>query len=240
MLISTIYRIYSTIYRFVNNNIQLGEGEMAKTSNMEGLDLNTLKGRLAYAVKTKGPKYISEITGISTSMLGSISAQKTKTSLDNAALIAHATGFELKWIALGEGPQMSDADLWEYTSSFNEVMPLDENQKLELSFNPDFLEQELKTKPANCRVWKIDYKINLDQLEQDFIVLIDTSNKQGSGRFVVNVNDVISVVDIRINIDGSATIKTDSINSDTDQTITDEQYKKLNIQGRVIWHGGRS
>lgn len=210
---------------------------MAKKSNMEGLDLGTLSGRLAYAVKSKGPKFISENTSISISMLGSISAQRSKTTLDNAAEIANATGFELKWIALGEGPQMNDADLWDYTSSFNKVLPLDENQKLELSFNPEFLANDLKVNVDDCRTWKIDYKINLLPFESDSSVLINTTKKQGSGRFIIEANDTRMIAEIHVNINGSATIKTDSSKPDTDQTVTADQYKNLNIQGRIIWHG---
>ncbi len=210
---------------------------MAKKSNMEGLDLDTLSGRLAYAIKIKGPKFISENTNISIAQANRLSAQKTGTTLESAAEIAIATGFELKWIALGKGPMMTDNELWEHTSTFKEIVALDESQKINLSFEPEFLEKDLGVKVEECRIWQVDYKANLKGLERGHTVLLDTRNQKKSGLLLVETNNQKRIVDALINMDSSVTITMDN---EVIQTLTAEQFKDLVIIGEVIWQGGQS
>jgi len=210
---------------------------MAKKSNMDGLDLDTLSGRLAYAIKIKGPKFISENTSMSIAQANRLSAQKTGTTLESAAEIAIATGFELKWIALGKGPMMTLTEFVFHTDPFTEIAALDDSQKINMAFDPEFLQNGLDVKPEDCRIWDIDYKANLKGLERGHTVLIDTRNQKKSGLLLVETNNQKRIVDALINMDCSVTITMDN---EVIQTLTAEQFTDLVILGEVIWHGGQS
>ncbi len=212
---------------------------MAKKSNMEGLDLDTLSGRLAYAIKTRGPTFVAKQSGISAAQISRLAGQQQKTTLENAALISIATGFELKWIAVGEGPQLVDDDLWEHTSSFSKISELDTNQKINISFAPEFLEEQ-KVDAKQCLAWKIESPFNIGGIKTGYVVVIDTLQNKGSGIFVLESNGQKLIGELHINLDGSAKFKTDINKPDTDQSLTKEQFNGLNIIGRVIWHGGNS
>ena len=204
---------------------------------MDGLDLETLKGRLAYAIKTKGPSYVAKHTSIGPAQVSRLSRQMASTTLENAAEIAIATGFELKWIALGQGPMMVNDELWEYTNTFKEITPLDESQKINMSFEPDFLEKELDVKVEECRIWKIDYKANLKGLERGYTVLLDTRNLSGGGLILVETNGTKRIIDALVNMDNTVSITMDN---EVTQNLTAEQFSELKIIGEVVWQGGQS
>ena len=212
---------------------------MARKINTDGLDLETLSGRLAFAIKTSGPTFVANNTSLSIAQVNRLSNEKASTTLENAAAIAQATGFELKWIALGDGPMKTDDDLWEHTNNFKKIVELDSTQKLDLSFGPDFLEQQ-KVSADQCRVWEIDCHIALADIKRGYMVLIDTHQNQGSGIYVLQSSNQNIIGEIHLNLDGSAKFKTDINKPDTDQSLTKEQLEGLNIIGRVIWHGGKS
>jgi hypothetical protein len=203
---------------------------------MEGLDLGTLKGRLAYAIKTRGPKFVSEKTGISISQMNSLSGQKVSTTLEKAAEISIATGFELKWIALGTGEMMANIDPEDEQVG---VRLLDEEQDLQVTFGPKFFDQQIAVTHENCFAWEVDYKISLEKLERGCLTLVNIEDKKGSGLFVMDINDRFQVVYIHANLDGSATIKTDDSKPDTYQTLSKDQLDDLEIIGRIFWHGGQ-
>lgn len=212
---------------------------MSRKSSIDDLNLESVSGRLAYAIKTKGPSFVEKQTSLSRAQVSRLSNEQTSTTLENAADIAQATGFELKWIALGEGPMMVSEELWEHTNTFQKVSELDSNQKLDLSFGPDFLEKQ-NVSAEQCRVWEIDSHVSLTEIKRGYMVLIDTKQVKGSGVFVLENNNEKLIGELLINLDGSAKFITNSEKADTDQTLTKEQLDNLNIIGRVIWHGGHS
>jgi hypothetical protein len=212
---------------------------MAKPSNFEDLDLETIRGRLSYAIKMTGATAVSNNTSISRAQVNRLSSGQGSTTLENAAEIAMATGFELKWIALGQGPMKIDDELWEHTNSFSKITQLDDNQNADFSFDPEFLAQQ-KVTADQCRVWEVDCHVELPNLKRGHTVLIDTEQKKGSGTFVLKSNDQTLVGDIHMNLDGSAKFKTDMNNSDTDQQLSTTQLEGLTIIGRVIWQAGQS
>ena len=212
---------------------------MPDKKNTDDFDLETIAGRLAYAVKSKGPSYLEKHTALGLAQLSRLGRQLGKTTLENAAEIAIATGFELKWIALGEGPMMVNDELWEHTNTFTKIPQLDESQNADFSFDPEFLEQK-KVTADQCLVWEVDCHVELANLKRGHTVLIDTQQTKGSGTFVLKSSDQTLIGDIHMNLDGSAKFKTDMNNADTDQQLTKEQLEGLTIIGRVIWQAGQS
>ena len=210
---------------------------MARKINTDGLDLETLSGRLAFAIKTSGPTFVANNTSLSIAQVNRLSNEKASTTLENAAAIAQATGFELKWIALGDGPMKIDDDLWEHTNSFKKIEPLDEAQKINMSFEPDFLSKSLGVEVEDCRIWEIDYKANLKGLERGYTVLVDIRKSERSGLILVETNGQKRIVETLSNMDGSVSITMDN---DILQNLTAEQFNDLNILGSVIWQGGQS
>lgn len=211
---------------------------MAK-KGISDLDLSTLKGRLAFAIKTHGPTFVANNTSLSLAQVARLAAETGGTTLEAAAEIAIATGFELKWIALGEGPQKIDDELWEETNKHIEINKLDTSQEIKLRFAPDLITDELTTTPENCLTWAVDYKIKLDKLERNSLVLIDQTEKTGNGLFVVELGGKYQVASIHLNMDNSANIKTDDTKPETNQTLTAEQMAGVNIIGRIIYHAGQ-
>lgn len=209
---------------------------MAKKPNLDEIDLSTIAGRLAYAVKSTGATKVSNTATLSIAQVNRIAAQQAKTSLENAAEIAIATGFELKWIALGEGPMRMDEDLWEHTSQFTKVSQLDESQDIPFSFNPEMFEQK-GTKAEDCLTWVITSPLKLKYTETGHTVLIDTSKKFETGTVVINANGKTLAGDLVMNLDGSAKFITDIENPSTNQELTKEQLQSLDIVGQVIWFG---
>lgn len=206
-------------------------------TNKDETDLKTLSGRLAYAIRSIGPSHVAKNTSLSLAQVSRLSRQMTSTTLENAADISQATGFLLHWIALGEGPMKVDAEVWEQTNAFKKVGALDDSQKINMSFDSEFLEKDLNVAIENCRIWEVDYKISLNELERGFTLLLNTANSNTAGRFVIEMKGAYKVADIQTFIDGSYSIELDK---DVKQTITQDQYEKLNIIGEVIWHGGQS
>jgi hypothetical protein len=205
---------------------------------IKDLDLTTLKGRLAFAIKTTGPNLVIEKTSLSPSQVNRLSTETGGTTLEAAAEIAIATGFELKWIALGTGPQKIDDELWQETDQHLKITPLDPTQKITLKFSPELITNELNTTHENCLVWKIDYKINLDKLEKNSVVLIDKTETTGSGLFVVELGGKYQVAFIHLNMDKSANIKTDDSKPETNQTLTADNMAGVNIMGKIVFHAG--
>ncbi len=212
---------------------------MSDVDNKEGLDLETLSGRLAYAVKSKGPSYIAKNTTLGLAQVSRLGRQLGGTTLEKAAEIAIATGFELKWIALGTGPMMVNDELWEHTNTFEKVPQLDESQSADFSFDPEFLTQQ-KVTAQQCYIWQVDCHAELTNLRRGYTVLIDTQLTQGSGVFVLESNTQRLIGEMHINLDGSAKFRTDISKPNTDQDLTKEQLKELNIIGKVIWYGAQS
>jgi len=209
------------------------------TKGQEGLNLETLKGRLAFAIKSKGPTYVAKHTSIGLGQVSRLSREMASTTLENAAEIAIATGFELKWIALGQGPMKTDDELWEHTNTFKKVPQLDKSQNADFSFDPEFLTQK-KVTAEQCRIWEVDSNVELTNLKRGYTVLIDTLQNQGSGVFVLESNNQRLIGELHINLDGSAKFQTDMNKPNTDQLLTKEQLEGLDIIGRVIWYGAQS
>ena len=212
---------------------------MARPGNIDDLDLSTVKGRLAYAIKSKGPSFVAERTSLASAQVSRLSRQLASTTLENAAEIAIVTGFELKWIALGEGPMKVDDELWEHTNTFKKVPQLDVNQNADFSFDPEFLTQQ-KVTAEQCRIWEVNCNVDLANLKRGYTVLIDTQQTQGSGIFVLESNSQRLIGEMHINLDGSAKFQTDISKPNTDQDLTKEQLSKLTTIGKVIWQGGQS
>ncbi len=211
-----------------------------QNANSQDGSLETMAQRLGYAINTYGQTAIAKEIGISPTQAYRIANGKSKTTLETAMAICVLTDFNIDWVCFGRGPMMSNQELWEHTSGFTLIESLDQIQKSNLSFEPSFLNDTLKVTPAQIRVWQIDYKVALKTLERGFSLLVNIEDKKGGGLFVINVNGIKTVADIHQNIDGSATIKTNSDNPETDQLLTASQLENLNILGRVIWHGGQS
>lgn len=209
---------------------------MAKTANTDGLDLETITGRLAYAIKTAGPSFVSKNTTLSKSTIDRLSNGRGSTTLEASAEIAIATGFELKWIALGEGPQRFDRDLWVETNRFKKPNKLDENQVIDFSFSPDLFERKATT-PDQCFAWVVQSQVNLKQIKTGHTVLIDTSKPISTGTIIIKANGHYLLGDLQINLDGTARFKTDISAPDSDQNLTKDQLKNLDFIGHVIWFG---
>ncbi len=203
-------------------------------------ELDTMDKRLGYAINSYGQSPLAREIGISQAQANRIARGMSKTTLDTAMAICLLTKFNIDWVCFGRGPMKSDQELWEHTSGFTLIESLDETQKSTLSFEPEFLSDTLKVKPPQIRVWQIDYKVALKSLERGFSLLVNIEDKKGGGLFIIDVNGTKTVADIHQNIDGSATIKTNSDNPETDQLLSATQIENLNVLGRVIWHGGQS
>lgn len=209
---------------------------MNKKNSTDGLNLDSISGRLAFAIKTKGPKFIAENTSISIATASRLSTENAKTTLENAAEIAIVTGFELKWIALGKGPQMNDQDLWDETSQFTKIEPLDPSQNIDISFDPNYLTKELGVKPENCAAWEIDYNANLNNLNKGHTVLIHKTDAVG-GLLLTETHGQKQIVFSRINMNGSLSIELDD---GLIQDIEKDNIKDLNVIGEIVWTGGQS
>jgi hypothetical protein len=214
---------------------------MAKQNFMDELDLSTLQGRLAFVLKSAGPTFVANNTSLSIATANRLSNQKGGTTLESAAEIAMVTGFELKWIALGKGPQKIDNALWQETETHLEIEKLESSQEIKIRFAPDLIEDELSTTAANCLVWKIDYKINLDKLEKNTVVLIDKAEKPGSGLFVVELDGEYKVAAIQKNLDGTGKVETDYTRDE--ETLSRDKLKAVldhvNIVGKIIYSAGQ-
>jgi hypothetical protein len=215
-------------------SIFMGE-YMVRNTNETELNLDTLKGRLAFAIKTIGPSKVEKLTSISRAQVSRIANQHASTTLESAAEIAMATGFELKWIALGTGPMRVDDDLWEHTNKFIKVKPLDPNQKIDISFESEYLANELDAKPEECVVWEIDYKINLKNLNKGHTVLIHKT-KTFTGLILVETHGQKRIVFSKLNINGNLSIE---MEEGQQQEIKKAEIENLNIIGEVIWTGGQ-
>lgn len=209
---------------------------MARKSNTDSLDLSETNGRLAFAIRTRGPKYVKDNSSLSGGQIERLATGKHGTTLDTAAEIALVTGFELKWIALGEGPQMIDQEIWEHTNTFTKIKQLDEKQNIGFSFNPEMIERKNAT-PKNCLTWVVESRTYLDDIKAGHTVLIDTSKPLSSGYFVINANGQYILGFVQINLDGSAKFITDKQNPGTDQHLQKEQLESLEVIGQVIWWG---
>jgi hypothetical protein len=225
--------IISVIVKLI---FDISRNDMANKSNIDDLNLGTISGRLAFAIKTKGPKFIAENTSISIATASRLSTENGKTTLENAAEIAIATGFELRWIALGQGPQMNDQSLWDETSQFTKIAPLDPTQKIDISFEPEYLSNELGVKAENCAVWEVNYNTNLKNLKKGHTVLIHKIDVVG-GLLLTETHGKKQIVFSRINMDGSLSIE---LNDGLIQDIEKDDIKNLNVIGEIIWTGGQS
>lgn len=209
---------------------------MANNSDINGLDLETIKGRLAYAIKTRGIAEVVRATGISRAQVSRISYGQANTTLENSSLISAATGFNLLWIATGTGPMLSDSEIFDMTNQFKKPNKLDENQVIDFSFSPELFERK-KTTPDQCFAWVVQSQVNLKQIKTGHTVLIDTSKPISTGTIIIKANGHYLLGDLQINLDGTARFKTDISAPDSDQHLTKDQLETLDFIGHVIWFG---
>jgi hypothetical protein len=212
------------------------EKPMTDLPNKEEFDLNTLAGRLSYAVRTIGIAEAVRRTSLSRAQLSRIASEQAKTTLENAADIAIATGYELKWIALGTGPMRIDDDLWEHTSKFTKIKSLDPTQRIDISFEPNYLEHELNVKPEDCAVWEVDYKANLKNISKGHTILIHKARTL-TGLILVETHGQKRIVSSNLNMNGNLSIE---MEDGQQQEIQKNEIENLNIIGEVIWTGGQS
>jgi Helix-turn-helix. len=200
-------------------------------------ELDTMAARLGYAINSYGQVALAREIGISQGQANRIARGLSKTTLDTAMAICTLTKFNIDWVCFGRGPMMSDQDVWDYTSTFKNIAALDESQKINLSFEPDFLEKELSVKMADCRIWQVDYKADINHIERGHTVLINLKNQSGTGRFLIETQGKKRVVEIQVNLDNTVEITMDG---NITQTLNQKNYNALTIIGEVIWHGGQS
>lgn len=209
---------------------------MASEARKDEFDLSTVAGRLSYAVKSIGIAEAVRRTGMSRAQMSRIAYGQAKTTLENAAEIALASGFELKWIALGEGPQKVDQELWSETDRFIKVPQLDKSQKIYFNFSPEIFERN-NTTPENCLVWVVDCPVLLEKVKKGNTVLIDTTRKKESGIVAIRLAGIVLVGELQFNLDGTARFRPQSDSSESDQHLSEELLQSLDIVGTIIWCG---
>lgn len=196
-------------------------------------EFDTMEGRLAYVIDSFGVNELAEAIGISVSQIYRISGG-AKTTLENAIKIAQVTGFNLQWLAFGEGPQQTieSAGLDE---SIYAMIPDIKDTNIVTPFNKAYLSNELNSDPANCLTWKVvGNHLNNKYINGD-ILLIDTNQKAGNGNFLIKVANSEVIVSIQNMLNGTVkTVRTVS-GKETEEELAPNYFDNLNIIGRVIW-----
>jgi len=205
------------------------------------LDFDVMGDRFAYAIKSVGRKKVCDAIGLSEAHAYRIS-KGANTTIPIAVNIARATGFNLEWLATGEGPMKVDSELWTETDGFVDVERLDKNQsRADMKFNPSYLETDLGMSLDQCRQWVIDYDTAHKPYREGQTVLIDTQ-ATNDGVYVICLGSTYQLVRIEHELNGRVTVYKDSMRGDgqlVEQSLAPEQLDALGVCGRIRWFGGR-
>lgn len=199
-------------------------------------DLTSMDGRLAYAIETYGAKEIAEAIGISISQAYRI-GKGSKTTLENAVKIAQVTGFNLQWLAFGEGAErVAGSELKAFSEDGQELLvelkQYKQDQPFTHYFTREYLE-ELKLNKANCLGWEVD--IDNNYFPKGTELVIATDQKTGKGRFVIQVAGSDLIAEVEPKLDGSI-----DVHAGNTENLTAEGFAALEVVGKIVWHAQKS
>ncbi|MGR6871208.1 S24 family peptidase [Pseudomonas sp. HK3] len=192
--------------------------------------------RLIKAIDSIGPKSLTEKTSIASSMIHRYK-KGNEITLGNFKKIYQATGFSPLWLLEGIGPeQLEEAEGFSFDDICIPIPSLDDSQKIDIEFDPSFIISNLKAEPKKCRSWVMPDSSMQGTYNKGDTVLVELDNLNGSGDFVIKVNDSFTMRRIEHEITGAIKL----ISTEKEIELSPVEFEKLNIIGRVIWSGGRS
>jgi len=200
-------------------------------------ELNGFKERLATLISEATAAKISEQTGINPSML-----HKYKKGTDPGGStidkILEASGFSGLWLFHGIGPKRL-ADIGETSNGFVAIEPLTNQSGGEVTFDQDYLKNFLKLDPATTRHLAVRDDCMAPSFNENDLVLIDTSRKTGAGVFVITMAGEPSLRQATVLLNGNIELKCENPKYPTHE-ISQDDFSKLEILGRVVWSGGKA
>ncbi len=201
-------------------------------------DLSTISGRLAMIIDEQpNIREFADKVGVLTSYLTRV-LNNSETTLTRATSIAEAAGYSMNWISWGIEPKLlSDFINSPFDSTCINIPPLDENQKIDIDFDPQFIEANLKAVPANCRAWLVTDDNMAGIYGKGDTVLVELKNTTGTGTFVVSINGAYTIR--KISHPMNNVVKLFS-SQDGETVINNEAFESLDVIGRIVWSGGRA
>ena len=204
-------------------------------------DLETMEGRMAYAIDSKGQAEVARAIGVSTTQVYRIT-KGSKTTLENAIKIAQFTGFNMQWLAFGEGPQFSEQSLDQILDSEFIAIPYintsdDKTPSVfsSLKYSKSFIADELKAEPKDLLAHKLSSEISSNKVHyaKGDELLLDRRKKSDNGFYLIKVNNNFLLVAVEFLLSGKVKVSSGS-NLESIQELSQEEFSNLEIMGLVV------
>ncbi|PIE02255.1 MAG: hypothetical protein CSA81_07760 [Acidobacteria bacterium] len=166
-------------------------------------------------------------------------------TLSNLNNISEKCGVEVKWLATGEGPKFSGADVFgafsliprydvRASAGFGEEVT-EEDIVEEVPFNTSWLHGRY-LQPNKLAMIQVSGDSMEPTLENRDFILFDKSdqNLRDGMLYVLNLNGTLLVKRLLTMFDGSVVIRSDN-SAYADQQVTPEHASRLAVLGRVVW-----
>lgn len=210
----------------------LGVSEMEK-----GIyNLATLGGRLGYIVAKVGKRNVLKSVNISEAQLNKyIGGRTNKHTLEPLLEICANYGYRIEWLAVGSGEKETS----EYVNSSvvlhdlpSAPLPSDYQSVI---LNPTYLKNELLVDPKQCIFCVAEGDSMIPTISPGDMLLVDQSRKRGDGIFKFSIDATEMIKRLQFLPENQVKIVSDNSKYESYQLSAD----KLEIVGRVVWHGGR-
>jgi phage repressor protein C with HTH and peptisase S24 domain len=206
---------------------------------------------------------LANMTGMSARVIGQYAAGSSDPTRSKMVALAEAAGFNVCWVATGEGPKMmSDAE--EPTSSLTPPSasaqaryvsvpsfsvhsspgghtPDKNDEQIDfLQFKPEWIAKTLGTSADHLTLAGVKGDSMEPTLSDGDIILVDTTD----GRFKANaiyalqIWGSLQVRRIQRKTDGTVVLRSDN-KSYEPETVLSDRVQYLEVVGRVVWHGRR-
>lgn len=197
--------------------------------------------RIGQLIDDIGPKALSDLTGINTSMLH---RYKKGTDAGNTVVtkILESSGYSGLWLFHGVGPKL----LSEFEGmpslgdgNFIEVQAIQGSDSGDVTFDQDYLKNFLKVEPENARHLSVRDDCMTPTYNENDLVLVDISRKTGAGVFAIEMGGEPSLRQANVLLNGSIELKCENQKYSTNE-ISQDEFNNLKILGRVVWSGGKA
>lgn len=233
-----------------------------------GYDLSTFEGRLAYIIGDESVNAFGAKSKIRESSLRDYLKGTVKPGMEKLVAISEATGFNIHWLATGEGPSktrahkgtiVSDSESESYRLTTEEAdkyfyIPLydveasagdggivEKEEIIDLlAFSKGWLRNELRvSNPANLNIIYVKGESMEPTLRPGDIVLVDRGDLEISdGIYVLRLNGALLIK--RLQRLPGLIVRVASDNPAYDSyTVNFSEHHELHLVGRVVWGGKR-
>lgn len=210
--------------------------------NMRTTSFNSLEERLRDAIKSIEVKKLANATGLSRSQIYRIGSGQSKTTTEVAITIAKTTGYNIQWIAFGEGPKKSIESTWETATGFAVVKNLTEDSEYQfpISLSIEYLKHTLKVDAENCRAFTLKQDL-LPPFKKNTSILIDISKKtpESDGIYLLEIGGGYQIIEVESLINGDFNVKRGKNYEVREEAVSFDTKVKLPVAGKVIWAGSQ-